>query len=159
MLGLDPGIHLLAKKMDPRVKPAGDELGRRRASTEAAATVASKPHSRRENCRREIFLFDACNENLREAGIHRNCTPDSSCPGLTRASIFLRRRWTRGSSPRVTSLDAGELRPKLPPRLLLSRTAGGRIAGAKFFCLTRVTRIFEKRAFTEIVRRIRHARA
>src|SRR5215471_12544485 len=27
MAGLDPAIHLLAKKMDPRVKPAGDELG------------------------------------------------------------------------------------------------------------------------------------
>ena len=26
--GLDPAIHLLAKKMDPRVKPAGDDLGR-----------------------------------------------------------------------------------------------------------------------------------
>jgi hypothetical protein len=26
MAGLDPAIHLLAKKMDPRVKPAGDEL-------------------------------------------------------------------------------------------------------------------------------------
>jgi hypothetical protein len=23
--GLDPAIHLLAKRMDPRVKPAGDE--------------------------------------------------------------------------------------------------------------------------------------
>jgi hypothetical protein len=23
--GLDPAIHLLTKKMDPRVKPAGDE--------------------------------------------------------------------------------------------------------------------------------------
>jgi hypothetical protein len=27
MAGLDPAIHLLAKKMDPRVKPAGDEFG------------------------------------------------------------------------------------------------------------------------------------
>src|SRR5262249_61050011 len=119
---------------------------------DVAPRVASKVLRGRENCRREIFLFDACTENLREAGIHRNCTPDSSCPGLTRASIFLRRRWPRGSSPRVTSLDAGELRPKLPPRLLLSRTAGGRIAGAKFFCLTRVTRFFEKRVSTEIAR-------
>ena len=25
MAGLDPAIHLLAKKMDPRVKPGGDE--------------------------------------------------------------------------------------------------------------------------------------
>jgi hypothetical protein len=25
MAGPDPAIHLLAKKMDPRVKPAGDE--------------------------------------------------------------------------------------------------------------------------------------
>jgi hypothetical protein len=30
--GLDPAIHLLSKKMDPRVKPAGDELGRDGAS-------------------------------------------------------------------------------------------------------------------------------
>ena len=27
----------------------------------------------------------------------------ASLPGLTRQSIFLRRRWTRGSSPRVTA--------------------------------------------------------
>jgi hypothetical protein len=27
----------------------------------------------------------------------------TSLPGLTRQSIFVRRRWTRGSSPRVTS--------------------------------------------------------
>jgi hypothetical protein len=28
--GLDPAIHLLTKKMDPRVKPAGDGWGDRR---------------------------------------------------------------------------------------------------------------------------------
>ena len=28
--GLDPAIHLHAKKMDPRVKPAGDENAKRK---------------------------------------------------------------------------------------------------------------------------------
>jgi hypothetical protein len=31
--GLDPAIHLLAKKMDPRVKPAGDDAESRGAAS------------------------------------------------------------------------------------------------------------------------------
>jgi len=99
---VDPGIHLLARKMDhPKsglpdfrsfkrasrinptcvVKPAGDELG------SARSLARSRCHHRFETARLageslpRNFAVDSCNENLREARIHRNSALDCSCPG------------------------------------------------------------------------------
>src|SRR5262249_41829061 len=87
--GLDPAIHPLRKKflrrtMDPRVKPAGD--GR----------VAGPPPGVTEGL-----------GGRRGVRGRREQQSQSSLPGLTRQSIlfakrFLRKGWTRGSSPRVT---------------------------------------------------------
>jgi hypothetical protein len=77
---LDPAIHPPCEKMDPRVKPAGDDENAGRARSTRAG-IASHIH--------------------RATG--RPPSHHSSSPGLTRRSIRLAKRWTRGSSPRVTT--------------------------------------------------------
>ena len=132
---VDPGIHLLARKMDhPKsglpdfrsfkrasrinptcvVKPAGDELG------SARSLARSRCHHRFETARLageslpRNFAVDSCNENLREARIHRNCVVSTvSMPGPLGAP--------RRASARADRVGASRAPTPVRPRIFFGR--------------------------------------